>query len=104
MIIVLNSIPGAELMKNRTKPYSLEFRKLIVDQYNSGQSVKKLSNQFDISQVSIYRWIKKSNIENKNDINPTITADHHLLQKYVSDLKKENEILRKVIKILSKDS
>lgn len=50
-------------MKNRTKPYSIEFCELIIVQYNSGQSDKNLSTQFDVSQVSIYIWLSKLNIK-----------------------------------------
>ncbi|KRG11821.1 hypothetical protein ACA29_13685 [Lederbergia galactosidilytica] len=45
--------------KNNGKRYNDDFRKMIVDLYHSGSSVKDLSSEYGISEVSIYAWIKK---------------------------------------------
>src|SRR5699024_11289069 len=41
------------------KRYSDDFRKMVVDLYNSGQSVRDLSREYGVSDVTIYACIKK---------------------------------------------
>ncbi len=44
--------------KNSGKKYNNEFKKTIVDLYNSGNSVKELS-EYGVSEVTIYKWVKE---------------------------------------------
>lgn len=85
--------------KNRSKPYNENLKKLIVNQYYSGNTVKELSNKYSVSEVSIYRWINRLQ-SFKN--NPK-THKNSVLEKKILELKKENEILKKAIVILTKD-
>jgi len=39
--------------------YSDDFRKMVVDLYHSGQSVRDLSRENGVSEVTIYAWVKK---------------------------------------------
>ena len=34
---------------------------MVIELYNSGQSVKSLSSEYGVSEVTIYTWIKKIN-------------------------------------------
>jgi len=45
--------------KNNGKQYNDDFRKRLVDLYNSGQTVRNLSSEYGVSEVTIYAWIKK---------------------------------------------
>lgn len=38
-----------------------EFKRQIVNLYNSGRSAYKLSDEFDISTSTVYKWVKESN-------------------------------------------
>ena len=40
------------------KRYNDDFRKMVVDLYRSGQSVRELSGEYGVSEVTIYAWIK----------------------------------------------
>jgi transposase len=45
--------------KNTGKKYNEDFKKMIVDLYNSGSSAKDLSSEYGVTEVTIYTWIKK---------------------------------------------
>lgn len=39
--------------------YSEEFKQQIVDLYQAGSSVSYLSHEYDVANVTIYKWIKE---------------------------------------------
>ncbi|MFY0128256.1 transposase, partial [Bacillus cytotoxicus] len=41
------------------KNFHEEFKKMVVELYHSDQSVKELSSEYGVSEVTIYKWIKK---------------------------------------------
>lgn len=43
--------------KPAVKKYNNDFKKMIVDLYHSGSSVKGLSNEYGISEVTVYKWV-----------------------------------------------
>lgn len=45
--------------KHTGKKYNNEFKKTIVDFYHSGNSVRELSGEYDVSDVTIYKWVKE---------------------------------------------
>lgn len=40
------------------KTYNDELKKTIVDLYHAGNSVKELSSEYGVSEVTIYKWAK----------------------------------------------
>src|SRR5699024_5508289 len=68
---------------------------MIVYLYKSGQSVRDLSREYGVSDVTIYAWIKKlSTIELENG--SSVTPDDYIeLKKQMLKLQQENEILKK---------
>ena len=40
--------------KNNGKRYNDDFRKMVVELYNSGQSVRSLSSEYGVSEVTVY--------------------------------------------------
>ncbi|MFE7083737.1 hypothetical protein [Priestia megaterium] len=40
--------------------YNNEFKKTMADLYHAGNSVKDLNSEYDLSQVTIYKWAKTS--------------------------------------------
>ncbi|MDF9411016.1 hypothetical protein E1B06_04680 [Brevibacillus laterosporus] len=45
--------------KKTNKRYNKDFKRTVVDLYHSGYSVKELSSEYGISEVTIYKWIKE---------------------------------------------
>jgi len=60
--------------KNTGKKYNEDFKKMVVDLYNSGSSAKDLSSEYGVTEVTIYAWIKKFSPIQTED-GSTITAD-----------------------------
>ena len=43
----------------RSTMFNKDIKKTVVDLYHIGQSVKELSNEYGVSEITIYKWIKK---------------------------------------------
>ena len=41
------------------KRYNQEFKQTVVELYRSGTPVSQLSNEYGVSEVTIYKWIKQ---------------------------------------------
>ena len=81
--------------KNNGKRYNDDFKKMIVDLYHSGSSVKDLSSEYGVSTVTIYKWI--------NDLTPIEgTGDKEITPKEVDAIQKENLRLKQELEILKK--
>ncbi len=88
--------------KNNGKRYNDDFRKMIVDLYHSGSSVKDLSSEYGISEVSIYAWIKKFSPIELEDGSSVTPDDYAKLQKQLLRMQEENEILKKAMAIFAR--
>src|SRR5690625_4966326 len=91
-------------MKNRNNSnrYNDDFRRMIVELYNSGETVKDLSSEYGIPDATIYSWINKYTpveFENGSKITPD---DYAQLQKQMQKLKEENDILKKAMAKIGK--
>lgn len=82
--------------------YTDDFRKMVVDLYHSGQSVKDLSGEYGVSEVTIYAWIKKFNPVELEDGSSITPDDFVKLQKQMLKVQEENEILKKAMPIFAK--
>ncbi|MCT2536221.1 IS3 family transposase [Aquibacillus koreensis] len=81
--------------KNTGKKYNEDFKKMIVDLYNSGSSAKDLSSEYGVSEVTIYAWIKKFS-PIKTEDGDTVTADEIAkMKKQMLKLQEENDIFKK---------
>ncbi|ERM16309.1 transposase [Brevibacillus laterosporus PE36] len=87
--------------KKTNKRYNEDFKRTVVDLYHSGYSVKELSSEYGISEVTIYKWIKEFTPlgEAGQSIAPKEIA---AMQKEMLRLKQENEILKKAMAIFAK--
>ncbi len=75
---------------------------MVIDLYHSGQSVRDLSSEYGVSEVTIYKWIKKLNPVELNDGTTVTPEDFAKLQKQMLKLQQENEILKKAMSIFAK--
>ena len=86
-------------MSSTGNRYSNEFKQQLVELFQSGQSVTKLSREYGIPTGTIYKWVK--------ELTPVITEDGKsvtpkevkVLEKRIKELEMENEILKKATAI-----
>lgn len=82
--------------------FNEEFKKMIVEMYEGGEPVSKLSDEYDVSRPTIYNWIKQyKTIEISND-ESTDLNEMMKIKREMAKLKEENEVLKKCITIFSK--
>ena len=79
-----------------------EFKKMIVEMYEGGEPVAKLSEEYEVSRPTIYNWIKQfKSIELEND-KTTDLNEVMKLKREMAKLKEANEVLKNCITIFSK--
>ena len=83
------------------KTYNDDFKKTVVELYHTGSSVSSLSNEYGVSEVTIYKWIKALTpvSEESGSLTP---QDIAAIQKENLRLKQEVEILKKAMTIFAK--
>src|SRR5690625_6462244 len=87
---------------NNEKRYNDDFRKMVVDLYHSGQSVRSLSSEYGVSEVTIYAWIKKFTPMDLEDGSSITPDDYANSQKQMLKLQEENDIFKKAMAIVAK--
>jgi transposase len=83
------------------KQYDMNFKQMIVELNQNGQTTASLSREYGITESMIYKW--------KKQLTPTVQADGSTmnptdvkrLQKQIDELKMENEILKKAVAIFA---
>ena len=74
------------------KKYNAEFKSMIVELYQTGRTVKDLSREYGVSEVTIYKWIKQlSPIASIDDTEMTLEEIKRMRQEMLR-LQEENEI------------
>lgn len=87
---------------NTGKRYDEDFKKTIVDLYNSGnKTISELKREYGLSNVSIYKWIKNYSPITTDDGNTTNNKEISQLKKELARTKEELEILKKAIAIFT---
>jgi len=82
--------------KNNGKRYNDDFRKMIVDLYHLGQSIKNLSSEYGASEVTIYAWIKKFTPMDLEDGSSITSDDYAKLKNKCSSNKRKMISLKKL--------
>lgn len=90
-------------MAKHGKRYNEEFKKTLVDLYNSGSSVASLSKEYGVSVPTIYNWINLYNEHQSPDGETMTTKEILEMKKEIQKIKRENDIPKKTSKILSQD-
>ncbi|WP_395387578.1 transposase [Pediococcus parvulus] len=81
------------------KKYSVDFRKMIVKLYQDGAPVADLTDEYGVSNVTIYKWI---NLYKEDKGSGISKSDVLALQKRLKQLESENDILKKSLTIFAK--
>ena len=75
------------------KKYNAEFKSMVVELYKTGRSVKELSREYGVSEVTIYKYIKQIfPIASIDDTEITLEEIKRIKQEMLR-LQEENEIL-----------
>ena len=87
------------------KKYDYEFKTMIVELLQSGQSVKSVSEEYGLNGSMIRKW-RKSYEENPGSFTTIrVLSDEqkriHLLEKELRNVKLERDILKKAVSIFS---
>lgn len=87
--------------------YDTEFKKMIVQKYDDGETVLNLCNDFNLKEGTVYPWISqysKSGAKGNDAKDPMQFSNDEFLkmQSELKELKQENEVLKKCITIFSK--
>jgi transposase len=99
-------------VRNTGKRYTDDFKKIILEIYNSGKPVLEIYSEYGITSATLYKWIK--NPPSSEPKKPVIKAgtepkavdkDKEVLklQKKIARIEEENEILKKAIAMFAKE-
>ncbi|MBO0413594.1 transposase [Enterococcus hulanensis] len=75
-----------------------QFKKTIVELYQSGQSVEQSAEEYGIATQTIYRWNK---LYTKNEETGMTEAEILAMKKEMARMKEENAILKKALTIFA---
>lgn len=98
-------------MRYRGKRYTDDFKKMIIEIYNSGKPVLEIYSEYGITSATLYNWLKNPP---SSEVKPIIKADSEpkaankdkelaRLQKRIARIEEENEILKKAIAMFAKE-
>ena len=93
------------------KRYTDDFKKMIIEVYNSGKPVLELCSEYSVTSATLYKWLKNPTcskpkkpiikieevMANKNN------KDVIKLEKELERVKEENEILKKALAMFAKE-
>ncbi len=89
-------------MARQYKTYDEEFKKTVVNLYESGKGISELSREYGIGKSTIDSWIKKYKTITTSTGEVTNNDEILKLQRKNRELEQEVEILKKAVAIFSK--
>ena len=90
------------MKKKANNRYNQEFKESVVELYQAGQSVRDLSSEYGISDISIYKWIKAYTPISRLEEEKVTPHDLQKMKKEMRRLQEENDILKKAMAIFAK--
>jgi transposase len=99
-------------VRNTGKRYTDDFKKMLIEVYNSGKPILELCSEYGVTSATLYKWLKNPpgskpempviKVEPKKD---SAKNDREILklQKENERIKEENEILKKAIAMFAKE-
>lgn len=82
----------------KRKKYDENFKKMVVELYQSGQSVEQLGAEYGLSTQTIYRWIK---LYTQNSETGMTEAEMLVMKKEMARMQEEITILKKALTIFA---
>ena len=91
-------------MAKNQKKYTDEFKKQLVDLYNTGNySFPQLSNEYGVAKSTILGWVRQLSPMQISDTESISMKEYKAIQKKMKELEIENEILKKATAIFAKE-
>lgn len=99
-------------MRNTGKRYTDDFKKMVIEVYNSGKPILEICSEYGVTNPTIYNWLK--NPPSDEPKKPIVKADKeiqadannkeiHKLKKEIERIKEENEIIKKAIAMFAEE-
>lgn len=88
-------------MKRTYKSYDEEYKKTIVNLYESGKGLSELSREYGVGKSTIESWVKKYQKITTSTGEITTNDEILKLRKELQKVQMENEILKKAVAIFS---
>lgn len=85
-------------MAKAKKKFDEDFKKMILDLYQFGQSAEQLAEEYGVVPQTIYRWKK---LYTKNEETGMTEAEILTMKKEMTRMKEENAILKKALTIFA---
>lgn len=82
--------------------YTEEFKNTIIESYKSGKSLAVLHSEYGILKSTISTWIKDNSLVYSNSEDEMTLKELRAFKREISQIKEENEILKKDMGILAK--
>lgn len=73
-----------------------------MEQYHTGSSISYLSQRYNITKVTIYRWIKEFSKVKELEQKKAILKEHKKMKKHIAKLEIENKVLKKAAIIFAR--
>lgn len=89
-------------MERQYKSYDEEYKKTIVNLYESGKGISELSREYGVGKSTIDSWIKKYKTITTSTGEVTNNDEIIKLKKKLYEKEQEVEILKKAVAIFSK--
>ena len=89
-------------MNKTYKKYDEDFKKTIVNLYESGKSMADLSREYGVVHTNIRNWVDKYGTITTSTGEITNNNEILKLKKELQQVQMENEILKKAVAIFSK--
>lgn len=90
-------------MTKEYKSYDEDYKKMIVELYESGKKISELSREYGICHANIRNWIKKYQKITTSTGEVTNNDEILKLKKELQQVQLENEILKKAVAIFSQE-
>lgn len=96
-------------MRKPRRSYDAEFKKMIVELYESGKKAAEIAEEYDMNPNNIHRWHNEIKDHGKSSFpgngNKQLTAEQAEIERLKKELREaelERDILKKAVSIFSK--
>lgn len=99
-------------MRRTGKRYTDDFKKMVIEVYNSGKPILELCSEYGVTNATVYKWLKnppsgetKKPVVKVADESKSSADSKEILRlkKEIERIKEENEIIKKAIAMFAEE-